>query len=88
MLNDLVFKPLTGHLHHVSICMYKNMIDDFAVHSKTGSRNKEDVEREIAELKKRWPPHSVKPAMMARLEELEAELRDIEANRAQTTGSS
>ncbi len=34
----------------------------------------EQLEREIADLKARWPAHSVKPAMLQQLEELEAAL--------------
>jgi hypothetical protein len=34
----------------------------------------EQIEREIADLKARWPAHSVKPAMWQRLEELEEAL--------------
>jgi tRNA (adenine37-N6)-methyltransferase len=35
----------------------------------------EDLEQQIADLKKRWPAHSVPPAMMAQLDELEDQLR-------------
>jgi hypothetical protein len=34
-----------------------------------------DIEQKIAELKRRWPVHSVPPAMWSELEELEEELR-------------
>lgn len=33
-----------------------------------------ELEKQIAELKSRWPAHSVKPAMVQRLDELEEEL--------------
>jgi len=33
-----------------------------------------ELERQIAELKSRWPAHSVPPAMLQQLEELEEEL--------------
>lgn len=33
-----------------------------------------ELEREIAELKRRWPPHSAPPGMLAQLEQLEEEL--------------
>jgi len=33
-----------------------------------------ELEREIAELKRRWPPHSVPPRMFEQLEELEEAL--------------
>lgn len=33
-----------------------------------------ELERQIEELKSRWPAHSVPPAMVQRLEELEEEL--------------
>lgn len=32
------------------------------------------IQRQIEDLKKRWPAHSVPPAMMQELDELEAEL--------------
>ncbi|MGQ9494431.1 MAG: histidine kinase [Anaerolineae bacterium] len=34
----------------------------------------EELEKRIAELKSRWPAHSVPPAMLQQLEELEGEL--------------
>ena len=34
-----------------------------------------DIEQKIAELKRRWPAHSVPAAMWLELEELEEELR-------------
>ena len=34
----------------------------------------EQLERDIADLKARWPAHSVKPAMLQELEEMEATL--------------
>ncbi len=34
----------------------------------------EELERDIADLKARWPAHSVKPAMLQQLEEMEAAL--------------
>ncbi|HEY42207.1 MAG TPA: histidine kinase [Dehalococcoidia bacterium] len=37
----------------------------------------EQLEREIADLKARWPAHSVKPAMWQRLEELEEALEKV-----------
>jgi hypothetical protein len=36
------------------------------------------LEQEIADLKARWPKHSVPPAMLMRLEELEEELERLE----------
>ena len=33
-----------------------------------------ELEEQIADLKKRWPAHSVPPAMLMRLDELEEEL--------------
>ncbi len=35
----------------------------------------QDLEKQIADLKNRWPSHSVPPGMMAQLDELEEELR-------------
>jgi hypothetical protein len=37
-----------------------------------------EIEAKIAELKARWPPHSVPPAMWQQLEDLEAELEKAE----------
>ena len=37
----------------------------------------QELEREIADLKARWPKHSVPPAMLLRLEELEEELERL-----------
>lgn len=34
----------------------------------------EELEKQIAELKSRWPAHSVPPAMLQQLDELEEEL--------------
>jgi len=36
-----------------------------------------ELEQEIADLKARWPKHSVPPAMLMRLEELEEELERL-----------
>jgi len=44
-----------------------------------------EIEEKIADLKARWPPHSVPPSMWQQLEELEAELE--EAKRAENTGT-
>ena len=40
-------------------------------------RHRQELEREIADLKARWPQHSVPPAMLMRLEELEEELERL-----------
>lgn len=34
----------------------------------------QEVERKIADLKERWPAHSIPPALMLELDELEEEL--------------
>lgn len=34
-----------------------------------------EIEEKIADLKARWPPHSVPPAMWQQLEELEEQLK-------------
>ena len=39
-----------------------------------------DLERQIEELKSRWPAHSVPPAMLQQLDELEEEL-EMQLNR-------
>lgn len=39
-----------------------------------GSERIEHLESQIAELKSRWPAHSVPPAMLQELEDLEEEL--------------
>jgi hypothetical protein len=40
-----------------------------------------ELEEQIADLKKRLPAHSVKPAMISRLEELEEELERLKAKK-------
>jgi hypothetical protein len=40
----------------------------------------QELEQEIADLKARWPKHSVPPAMLMRLEELEEELEQLSYN--------
>jgi hypothetical protein len=35
-----------------------------------------EIEEKIADLKARWPPHSVSPSMWMELEKLEAELEE------------
>jgi len=50
------------------------------------SENKvREIEDKIADLKARWPAHSVPPSMWQQLEELEAELEEAkrEENRGQ-----
>jgi hypothetical protein len=42
----------------------------------------QELEREIADLKARWPKHSVPPAMLMRLEELEEELGRLGSTQA------
>ena len=42
-------------------------------------RSREELEERIAELKRRIPPHSVPPAMLQELEELEEQLADMTA---------
>ncbi len=39
-----------------------------------GTTRIEELEAQIADLKKRWPAHSVPPALMEQLDELEEEL--------------
>jgi hypothetical protein len=36
-----------------------------------------EIEAKIADLKARWPPHSVPPSMWQQLEELETELEAV-----------
>ena len=43
----------------------------------------DELEREIADLKGRWPKHSVRPAMFLQLEELEDALEEA---RTETLG--
>jgi ubiquinone/menaquinone biosynthesis C-methylase UbiE len=46
----------------------------------------EELERQIAELKRRWPAHSVPPTMLQQLDELEEEL-EREVNKAEDNTS-
>lgn len=43
------------------------------------SKRVEEIEEAIAELKSRWPKHSVKPMMWQQLEELEEQLEKAKA---------
>ena len=43
-----------------------------------------EIEEKIADLRARWPPHSVPPSMWQQLEQLEAELE--EARREEDRG--
>lgn len=43
-----------------------------------GTNKIEELERQIADLERRWPPHSVPPSMLQQLEELEGELKEAE----------
>ncbi len=42
------------------------------------------LEEEIADLKARWPAHSVKPAMLQKLEELEEALEQAMREKAES----
>ncbi len=42
------------------------------------SKRIEELEKQIAELKSRWPAHSVPPAMLQQLDDLEDELEQAE----------
>ncbi len=49
------------------------------ISAKMNSERVKELERQIAELKSRWPAHSVPPAMLQQLEDLEEELeRELE----------
>jgi hypothetical protein len=41
-----------------------------------GEREVKEIEEKIADLKARWPAHSVPPSMWQQLEDLEAELEE------------
>lgn len=45
-----------------------------------------EIEEKIADLKARWPKHSVKPSMWMELEELENELEAAQKERAAKQG--
>jgi hypothetical protein len=42
------------------------------------SARKEELQKQIAELKNSWPAHSVPPAMLEQLEDLEEELANLQ----------
>ena len=44
----------------------------------------EKVQKQIADVKKRWPFHSVKPALVEELEDLETELAQLLKEKGQT----
>ena len=41
----------------------------------------EEIKKQIAEIKKRWPAHSIPPAMMAQLDELDEALTEALSQR-------
>ena len=45
--------------------------------AKNMSKRIAEVEKKIEDVKKRWPPHSVKPALIQELENLESELEEL-----------
>ena len=47
------------------------------------SESIEKIQEEIADLKARWPAHSVPPSMWQKLEELEAKLEQAEKDSGQ-----
>ena len=47
----------------------------------------QELKEKIADLKKRWPAHSVPPGMMRELDELEEELAEAVKNQNMPTGS-
>jgi len=51
------------------------------------SKRIEELEQQIAELKRRWPAHSVPPTMFRQLDELEEELEKEQKKAAQEKGS-
>ena len=51
------------------------------VERRISSERREELERQIAELKRRWPAHSVPPTMLQQLDELEEE-SEREVNKA------
>ncbi|GAW28371.1 MULTISPECIES: histidine kinase [Carboxydocella] len=50
---------------------------------KTNNAEQEikELEARIADLKKRWPAHSLRPAMVQELEELEERLEELKRER-------
>ena len=49
-----------------------------------GANRIKELERQIADLKGRWPAHSVPPSMFQHLEELEEELKKVREAEGQT----
>ncbi len=48
----------------------------------------QQLEKQIADLKRRWPAHSVPPAMLEQLDELEEELQRLQASSRNQAASS
>lgn len=54
------------------------MLDRDDPHAQEVRENRiKNLEKQIAELKSRWPAHSVPPAMIQQLDELEEELEQL-----------
>jgi hypothetical protein len=47
---------------------------------KMNTEKAKEIEEKIADLKARWPAHSVPPSMWQQLEELENELEEAQKN--------
>jgi len=47
-------------------------------HSMSNLERKKELEERLADLKGRWPKHSVPPSMWLELEEIEEELKKLE----------
>ena len=68
--------PSLGIHHHNrynAFCLADDMLEPFRGFVEEKVR---EIEDKIADLKARWPPHSVPPSMWRQLEELEAELEE------------
>lgn len=58
--------------------IFERRVKDFISRGGGEETDRErEIEAQIAELKERWPPHSVPPSMWQELERLEAELEKI-----------
>lgn len=58
-----------------------------ATENETNNKRVQELEAKIADLKRRWPAHSIPPALMQELDDLEEELAEALAQAQQEEGN-
>jgi hypothetical protein len=58
-----------------------------ATENETNNKRVQELEAKIADLKRRWPAHSIPPTLMQELDDLEEELAEALAQAQQEEGN-